>query len=489
MAGKGWFGLKFFSLAPRPEVVSCVLSGGGSRASFQLGALDYLYQHDEQFTPTIFVGTSAGSILASALAQDATRKGQKVYLDRLRKIWDSMSSASDMFSPRPWYARLTLEGPQWLDLVKPAVRPEPPRPRPPLLPFLRQNSPASPATEIEPPTPLELALTPDSEEPVKSEWSLATLSSIASHLGKLPRLGNDLNTIAHGLEVTRSMYRPGPVLAQLLHEDTFKPARVATAGTTLRIAMVSLESGNLRFMTQDGTFVDRENRPVDDTDTHDLGIGVLASCAIPAVFRSVPIGSETFVDGGARENLPAELAIGHLGAERNYVITSQSNGVHRRASMADADLFSVVMRSTEILIDEAGRDELAYAHSAGSIVIAPDLSVHDAMTVDPALIAVNEAYGWFRAAEVHLGLGPLTEERHRRIIELRMECIEAENSYLAAEHPTRRQLHTLGSVKTALRDTVRSASGIPLPPGAPQWWRTWEPRAVAPTIAPPWLEH
>ena len=33
MAGKGWFGLPFFALTPQPEVVSCILSGGGSRAA------------------------------------------------------------------------------------------------------------------------------------------------------------------------------------------------------------------------------------------------------------------------------------------------------------------------------------------------------------------------------------------------------------------------------------------------------------------------
>nr|WP_269452032.1 patatin-like phospholipase family protein [Tessaracoccus coleopterorum] len=260
------------------------------------------------------------------------------------------------------------------------------------------------------------------------------------------------------------MYRPGPVLAQLLREDTFFPPRVAASGATLRIAMVALESGELRFMTEDGTLVDRVNKPVDDAH-HDLTTGVLASCSIPAVFRPVPIGGETYVDGGARENLPAELAIGHLGAARNYIVSSQSTGVQRRASMADADLFAIVMRSTEILIDEAGRDELAYAHSAGSIVIYPELSVHDAMTVDPALIAINEAYGWFRAAEQHLHLDTSAEARHRRITELRVRCVQAEREYLASEAPERRKLSALRSVKTELRDAVRSAGAIPLPLG------------------------
>ncbi|MFZ1647924.1 MAG: patatin-like phospholipase family protein, partial [Gemmiger qucibialis] len=144
-------------------------------------------------------------------------------------------------------------------------------------------------------------------------------------------------------------------------------------------------SGELRFMTESGSLVDRTNTSVDDTD-HDLAVGVLASCAIPAVFRPVPIGSETYVDGGARENIPAELAIGQMGAARNYVISSQAMGVPRRPSMAAADVFSVVMRSTEILIDEAGRDEMAYAHSAGAVVVFPEFSVHDSMTVHPGLM-------------------------------------------------------------------------------------------------------
>ena len=483
MVSKGWFGLPFFALNPRAEVVSCTLSGGGSRASFQLGALDYLYQHDDRFTPTIFVGASAGAIVASTLAQSSDAVGQHAYVRRLLDIWESMSASTDMFTPRPWYQTLEKEGPSWMELMRP-VRPEPPKPRPPLLPFLRQQQPASPDTPPEPRSPLELALSPDEE--FHSEWSLATLSGLASHLGKLPRIGTELNSIALGLEHSKSMYRPGPMLGKLLDPETFDPARVAASGVTLRLAVVALESGELRYVTEQGRLVDRDNRPYDDTDFN-LSVGVLASCSIPAVFRPVPIGRETYVDGGARENLPAELAIGHLGAARNYVVSSQSMGVQRRPSMMDADLFAVVMRSTEILIDEAGRDELAYAHSTGAIVIYPELSVHDAMTVDPALIDINRDYGWMRAAEQHLDLGKRAEDRHRRIVELRIASLRREEQYLEQPSPTRRDLQVLRSAKVELRDAVRSASGPALPPGADRWWSRWERRATPPDVDPPWL--
>ncbi|MHA7861112.1 patatin-like phospholipase family protein [Tessaracoccus sp. Y36] len=485
MAVKGWFGLPFFAKDPQPEVVTCTLSGGGSRASFQLGALDYLYQHDERFTPTIFVGTSAGSIIASSLAQGRDRDEQYGYLTRLRSIWNGMREQSDMFTPRPWLSTAERQAPTLLDLMKPP-RPEPPKPRQPLLhfPFLRpqHQTPVTPPSPIEGPDPLELALQPDEE--LRSDWSLATLGAMAGALSRL-RL-SDLNAVASGLERTRSMYRPGPVLAQLLHDEMFVPDRVAGSGMTLRIAMVGLESGELRFMTEDGQLVSRWNEPYDDTH-HDLGVGVLASCSIPAVFRPVPIGGETYVDGGARENLPAELAIGHLGGARNYVLSSQSQGVQRRPAMTDVDLFAVVMRSTEILIDEAGRDELAYAHSTGAEVVHPELSVHDAMTVHPGLIAINEAYGWLRAAEMHLRLGPDEEARHRRIIELRMRIVQLEDHFLSLELPLKRDVQRLRSAKVELRDLVRSAHSTPMPAGADSWWLEWERRVVPPSIDPPWL--
>lgn len=488
MAGKGWFGLPLFGQSPREERVSCTLSGGGSRASFHLGALDYLYRHDERFAPTAFVGASAGAIVASALAQASDREGQRAYLKRLSSIWLSMKAPGDMFTPRPWYRRLQSEGPGWLEVVSPPPRPTPPRePRvlPGILPFFRaatrEEEPTRPDT---PSDPLELALTPDEE--VRSDWSLAALSGLASHLGRLPRIGSDLNTIWHGVEQSRSMYRPGPVLAQLLDPETFDPARVATSGVTLRIAMVALESGELRYMTQAGCLVDRADRPVDD-DEHDLKVGVLASCAIPAVFRPVPIGEETYVDGGARENLPAELAIGQLGAGRNYVISSQALGVPRRPNMADADIFTVVMRSTEILIDEAGRDEVAYAHSAGAVVIHPEIGVHDSMTVHPGLLAINRDYGWLRAAERHLGLSESVEALHRIIITLRMDIVALEEKVLAADEPAAEDLAALRSAKLQLRDAVVADSSTPLPAGARTWWTTWERHREEPAVEPPWL--
>ena len=463
-----------------------MLSGGGSRASFQLGALAYLYRNDPEFAPTILVGASAGAILAAGLAQDSDRDAQEAFVENITVIWRGLRTQDEMFTPRPWLVRAQTQAPGWLEFVNQSTPAPHPVPRAfPKFPFMRDNGPSSPPS---PPTthlgPLELALQPD-EEIQPAEWSLGTLAQLFSNVGKLPRVGSDLLAIHQGMEKTKSMYRPGPVLLELLDPEVFDPAKVREAGTTLRIAMVALESGALRFMREDGALVDRTGH-LFSTGPHPLATGVLASCSIPAVFRPVPLGTETYVDGGVRENLPAQLAIEHLGADRTYVISSKGINVPARQSMRDADLFAIIMRSTEILIDEAGRDELEYAERTDATVIQPELDVHDAMSVDPGLIAINIDYGWLRAAESVLQLDVDDMLRHRRIVALRMRCLPLEERLLS--HPGEEETErTLSRAKFEMRDAVASCDSRALPDGAELWWSSFECHVDDPEFDPPWI--
>lgn len=486
MAPRGWSGLHLRGGWSRRDTVACVLSGGGSRAGFQLGALSWLYEHDPDFTPTIFVGTSAGAILAAALAQGKGPREQLARAQQMLDIWYDLRTQDDMFTPRPWLARAQAEMPGWLEIMEQASAPAAPSPGRSFaarFPFLRR--PESPSSPPSPPLdPMEAALAPDEE--LQPDWSLGDVVQLMGHIGKLPRLGSDLAAIRQGMEHTRSMYRPGPMLARLLDDVVFDPETVREAGNTLRLAMVALESGALRFMRQDGRLTDREDNLFDD-EQHPLATGVLASCAIPAVFRPVRLGTETYVDGGTRESVAAELTIGHLRPSRTYVVTSQAAGVRARQSMANADLISVVMRSVDILIDEAGRDELAYAHSAGAVVIAPELDVHDAMTVHPGLIRIHVAYGWMRAAETILQLGREQEARTRRIIALRVQAVQLEERISKGDESS----HTserLVAAKRELREAVAASDPRVLPAGAELWWAQFERHAETPTFELSWLD-
>ncbi len=490
MSSPGWLSSPLFSFRPKHEKVACVLSGGGSRASFQLGALDYLYRNDPLFTPEIFVGASAGAILAAGLAQDMDPQAQHRFTISVKDIWLTLREPDEMFTPRPWLVRARTEAPRWLEMMAPRPPTQEPTPRAfPRLPFLRANSPATPSPAPEAKLgPLELALQPDEEEQVEPEWSLGTLAQLFSNVAKLPRIGNDLLSIHQGMEQTKSMYRPGPVLLKLLDPEVFNPAKVRAAGTTLRIAMVGLESGALRFMTGDGTLLDRHGR-VFDAGPHPLATGVLASCSIPAVFRPVPLGAETYVDGGVRENLPAQFAIEDMGADRIYVLSSKGMGdLPARQSMREADIFAIVLRSTEILIDETARDELQYSGRTNAIVIQPEIEVHGAMSVHPGLIAINIDYGWFRAAEAVLKLDESHVLRHRRITRLRLRCLQFEQALLRDSADVS-AAESLAHAKYALRDAVRECDERALPDQAELWWRSFERHVEPPTIDPPWLDE
>src|SRR5699024_10200476 len=100
-----------------PDVVGLVLSGGGARASFQLGALRYLYDR-AGICPSVITGTSAGSILAAVLAQSAEQAGKRPAPTGLEQLWRGMSDSSDMFEELPWFSRLRERGPVWAEALE-----------------------------------------------------------------------------------------------------------------------------------------------------------------------------------------------------------------------------------------------------------------------------------------------------------------------------------------------------------------------------------
>src|SRR5690625_1263270 len=96
--------------------LAVVLAGGGARASFQIGALRYLYEHTD-IAPDIFTGTSAGAILASVLAQYPDPADQREALRRVEDIWSGMTSSADMFEELEWFAKLRTHFPTWMKVV------------------------------------------------------------------------------------------------------------------------------------------------------------------------------------------------------------------------------------------------------------------------------------------------------------------------------------------------------------------------------------
>ena len=62
----------------------------------------------------------------------------------------------------------------------------------------------------------------------------------------------------------QSLFTPGPAVDQLLGPGLLDSERLARSPVKLRIAVVGLESGELRYVTGRGVLVDRDDRPLRD---------------------------------------------------------------------------------------------------------------------------------------------------------------------------------------------------------------------------------
>ena len=511
---------------PASDTTALVISGGGARSSFELGALRYLYER-EQIAPTIITGTSAGSILAAVIAQHPDPAGQRQAVAELRRLWLDMRDSSDMFTELPWFTKLNEHMPTWRKVMAlrnrsaqhpqragglSAVLPRGVRSRPAqgaaagqAEPTRGRRAPSSAATTERGAADEAGAGAPAAREANGQEdaehglaWSVTNVLDTLSTLWEAGRTSTDLELILSGSQQERAAFTPGPIVEQLTDPAMFDPAAVAASGHSLRIAVVALESGELRYVTESGEIRDRQDRPVAGEPKVDLVAAIRASCAIPAVFPPVRLGSEHYVDGGARESLPVEVATAQLGAARCYAVVASPIGLARSGDFADKDMLEIVMRSGfGIMTDEILTDEVRRATENGATVIRPELDIHDILTIDPGLTAIAMDYGWSRAAEACTGATGAERERVRDVYELRRHLWSVEDLALrpqdAAGDGTRHRTPAqavppeLADLKHQLRTLTDEAGSALLPPGAHTWWRNFERHPYPVAVEPDWL--
>jgi len=76
-----------------------VMSGGGAKGAFELGAIDYLIK-DKSIDPEVLVGVSTGTLNAVMLAQGKGREGLLEQLGRLKEIWFGIRENRDIYTTR-----------------------------------------------------------------------------------------------------------------------------------------------------------------------------------------------------------------------------------------------------------------------------------------------------------------------------------------------------------------------------------------------------
>jgi predicted acylesterase/phospholipase RssA len=415
-------------LARRP--VAFGISGGGSQGSFEAGVLRFLYD-DLGFRPAILVGSSVGAIIAAKLAEgDDPATGRRA-IDDVEAIWRGLRSNDDMWLAEPWLEKL--------------------------------RSQVSWASELRGRA---------AEHGTAGSQARVVVRMLGEVVRRLPESDGTIDALRQATRA-RSLLDSSPV--RRLLEQNVDPERVAASGIMLRVGTVSLESGQLRYVTERGEMLARDGAALDVPPVPLLD-AVMASASIPVVFAPTRLGDEHYVDGGVREILPLELAFNHLGAGHIFAIVASAPGVDPMPDAGQRGLLDVARRvAADIGPDETLRKEMNPPRGWGRRVslVAPQLDVHDALTVDPTLVGVAIDYGYMRAADVLLGLGEEQVELSAEIARTRMRIRDAQGPIAALLGATGATVVTpeeaaanLTRERKRLRTLVdrRREAGAPLPP-------------------------
>ena len=432
-----------------------VLSGGGAKGDFELGAIRALY--DAGVVPRILVGTSVGAINAVKLAEGEDPSDPSRGLTGLERLWESLRVDEDMSVPAPW-----LSDPDLDQNVVAAIL----------------GTGEASAIGAGAPAPLTAAASL-----MDQIYYLASAGSWLATDGA--KLLTTLQTVARQSQLF-SLEPIRTLTATSLNTDLV--AAWGRAGGRLLLAMVSMDSGKLRYVTETGAVLERDLATtvpdLDKTATAcaplvaelkrlgdeiqaaqtpfnraaireiqalraqqrairtqlqdctarnpipavvDLRAAVLASAAIPIVFGLERLAGEMYCDGGLRELIPIQAAI-DSGADEVFAVSASPIGL-ASGSYRDARIADIAGRVLDILLTEVGADDLRPTGGPVVHLVAPDEEVHGIRTIDPGLIQINRDYGYMRASDVLAGAleGDPLWTSATRIMRLRVEIWEREN--------------------------------------------------------------
>jgi predicted acylesterase/phospholipase RssA len=222
-------------------VVAIVLAGGGAKGSFEVGAVRYLY--DQGIRPNILCGTSVGAINAAKLAEgegDPTRG-----LPGLESIWLGLKQNSDMYEKEPWLQSLMSDNPQLFSILPSSLFPSDP----------------------DPPGGHVIGTNTGTGIPGGNPFTAVAAAPIRFHAWLIEGLVK-VETCTTACQVAQSIVDQSPKALYNLSPIEFLLAehlnmaliqQWAATGGKLRLATVGLESGKVRYVTESGQLLDRDN--------------------------------------------------------------------------------------------------------------------------------------------------------------------------------------------------------------------------------------
>lgn len=371
------------------NLTAIVLSGGGAKGSFQVGALLHLREIWHEVAPRIICGTSVGAINALALAESTSPSG----VDKVERIWLSLQYNTDMYVPSESLQTASdILGFSIADVI-----------------FHKGEVPTLG-------TVYEDLIGLDSEAAAWSGLGLAVGGDFGALVGGVARIfvGKPVDGVREAVQALRNasfLLDLTPTQDKLAM--TLDRMAVANSGMKLRLATVALEDGELYYVTEAGRLMRGSavspslDEPITTGDP--LIVGAMASAAIPGFFEARRLDTAStawhHVDGGTREMLPAQAAV-QLGAQLLYNI-SVSPSTLRPApepgqSFGDPGrLLDISQRGLDLVTNEVAVEEkhprAGFCDERERVLIQPAFEVHDTVVIDPGLIRINMAYGYFRA--------------------------------------------------------------------------------------------
>jgi predicted acylesterase/phospholipase RssA len=455
-----------------------VLAGGGTKGSFEVGALQYLIG-TEGIVPDIITATSAGAIGAVVLAQARTLPE---FAHRVQQMEDdilAMTRTGDVFGEQAWLRALrgTSLGTEIMGALTEGTRPP--------LPSGPDEGRAAEAEGA--PLPGRPQRRADRKARRRARRRIVRLVGGAAL--RLPRARRKLQTSGSAVmnlqPLADALRRGGP---SGIHP--VDPALIGRPGLKLRLAVTALRAGVLRYVTESGTIVeDDAMTPVAGGAAGPVDVleGALASASVPLVFPPRPMADDDYVDGGVLQNVPVRAAV-HLGATRIIAVLAIPLQIAREEhDFAGDQAANIGLRALGIIsLVDRQRENLAIELAPGVSLatIDPVVDVVGFFEAEVGLLRINRDYGWMRAADVLAEGDPtlraeIATQTHQ-IAEARLRAWHTEEKLWGASalggDSEAGVCALLRECKSGIRQLVdqRKQLGYPVPDGCAEWWTEYE---------------
>jgi predicted acylesterase/phospholipase RssA len=192
-----------------------VLSGGGAKGDFEVGAVRYIY--DQGWRPDVIAGTSVGAINGAKLAEGEDPAALDQGLPGLEAIWGSMRTNDDMYVRAAWLATID----------------------PDIADFLTGTATAAVLTNAG-----------DIGRTILGSWAGGAIDNALWLFGTGKAI---LEAAKTAQDQAVSLYDATPIRTKI--DNLISPAKIAAwgeQGHKLRLAIVSLDSGALRYVNETG---------------------------------------------------------------------------------------------------------------------------------------------------------------------------------------------------------------------------------------------